>query len=101
MNYYRTLLPFKQSASRGLIVNNIHTKYDIQEAEEGFLRLSTQHFNPDDHFFQEGQYIDEDIARSWLGRKSKDNEAGLNPAITNDMSEDEIAKKHRIILLIL
>ena len=92
-NYYRTLLPFKQSASRGLIVGNMHSKYDIQEVEEGLLRLSTQHFNPDDHFFQEGQYITEDLARSWIGRKSEDNEEGLNPAITSDMSEDEIAEK--------
>lgn len=92
-NYYRTLLPFKQSVSRGLIVGNMHSKYDIQEVEEGLLRLSTQHFNPDDHFFQEGQYITEDMARSWIGRNSEDNEEGLNPAITSEMSEDEIAEK--------
>lgn len=92
-HYYQTLLPFKQSASRGLIVGNIHSKYDIQEVEEGLLRLSTQHFNPDDHFFQEGQYITEDMAKSWIGRNSEDNEEGLNPAITSEMSEDEIAEK--------
>lgn len=89
--YYRTLLPFKKSASRGLILNNIRTKYDIKEAEEGLLRLSTDHFNTKDHFFQEGQYIDEKTARSWIQRKSDDNEAGLNPSITSEMTEDEIA----------
>lgn len=91
--FYRTLLPFKKSASRGLILNNIYTKYDIKEAEEGLLRLSTQHFNPKNHFFQEGQYIDEDTARSWLRRKSEDNEAGLNPETTDNMTEDEIANE--------
>ena len=60
--FYKTLIPFKKSASRGLIVSNIYTKYDIQEAEEGLLRLSTQQFNPKNHFFQEGQYIDKDTA---------------------------------------
>lgn len=89
--FYRTLLPFKQSASRGLILNNIRTKYDIQEAEEGLLRLSTQQFDPKNHFFQEGQYIDEDTARSWLKRKSDDNKLGLNPETTASMSEEEIA----------
>ena len=56
----------------------------LQEVEEGLLRLSTQHFNPKNHFFQEGQYIDEDTARSWLRRKSKDNEEGLNPETTKE-----------------
>lgn len=91
--YYRTLLPFKKSASRGLITNNIRTKYDIQEAEEGLLRLSSEHFNTKDHFFQEGQYIDEKTAKSWIQRKSDDNEAGLNPSITDDMSEEDIANE--------
>lgn len=91
--YYRTLLPFKKSASRGLITNNIRTKYDIQEAEEGLLRLSSAHFNTKDHFFQEGQYIDEKTARSWISRKSDENEAGLNPSITAEMTEEEIANE--------
>ena len=91
--YYRTLLPFKKSASRGLIVGNIYSKYDMQEVEEGLLRLSTQHYDPKNHFFQEGQYITEEMAKSWIQRKSKDNEEGLNPAIKDEMSEDEIAEK--------
>lgn len=96
-NYYRTLLPFKQSASRGLIVNNLHTKYDIKEVEEGLLRMSTQQFPTEDHFFQEGQYITEEMATSWLGRKSKDNTEGLNPS-SEGMSDDEVAEKAPIYL---
>ena len=42
--FYRTVIPFKKSASRGLVVSNIDTKYDIQEAEEGLLRISTKTF---------------------------------------------------------
>lgn len=95
--YYRTLLPFKPSASRGLIVNNLHTKYDMKEVEEGLLRLSTQQYSPDDHFFQEGQYITEEMATSWIGRKSKDNKEGLNPS-ADGLSEDEIPEKAPIYL---
>ena len=69
--YYKTLLPFKKSASRGLIVSNIYTKYDMQEAEEGLLRLSNEQFSIRKPFFQEGQYIDEETARSWLSRSSE------------------------------
>ncbi|BAQ08800.1 hypothetical protein OXB_0328 [Bacillus sp. OxB-1] len=95
--FYRTLLPFKKSASRGMIVNNIHTKYDMREAERGLLRISTQYFDPKDHFFQEGQYIDRDTARAWLSRSSTD-EKGLNPPVKEGMSEEEISGKAPIYL---
>lgn len=96
--YYRTLLPFKPSASRGMIVNNLNTRYDIREVEKGLLRLSTQNFSTENHFFQEGQYITEDMALSWIRRESDDNPEGLNPAVTEDMSDDEIADKAPIYL---
>ncbi|MCG7345643.1 CamS family sex pheromone protein [Sporosarcina sp. ACRSL] len=95
--YYRTLIPIKKSASRGLVVNNIYTKYDIQEAEQGLMRLSAQHFDTKNHFFQEGQYIDRKTASAWLARSST-NEAGLNPpeAKGEDAEEKPIYLAHII-----
>ncbi|HEX5563478.1 MAG TPA: CamS family sex pheromone protein [Sporosarcina sp.] len=95
--YYKTLLPLKKSASRGLVVSNIYTKYDIGEAEEGLLRLSAQHFDPKNYYFQEGQYIDAATARAWLARSST-NEAGLNPpeAEGEDAEENPIYLAHII-----
>ncbi|WP_342536300.1 CamS family sex pheromone protein [Sporosarcina sp. FSL K6-3508] len=95
--YYRTPVPFKKSASRGLVVSNLNTKYDMQETEEGLLRLSTQYFDPKNYYFQEGQYIDRDTAKEWLSRKSN-YEAGLNPAIKDDMTPEQIAEKAPIYL---
>ncbi|HJF32247.1 MAG TPA: CamS family sex pheromone protein [Sporosarcina psychrophila] len=90
--FYKTLIPFKKSASRGLIVSKMNTKYDIQEAEEGLLRLSNQHFDTKNHFFQEGQHIDKETASSWLSRSSAD-EAGLNPPIKEGMSEETASEE--------
>lgn len=95
--FYKTLLPFKKSASRGLIVSNIYSKYDMQEAEEGLLRISNQQFSPENHFFQEGQHIDKETARSWLSRSSTD-KAGLNPPIKKDMNEDQASEEAPIYL---
>lgn len=89
--FYKTPIPIKKSASRGLIVNNIDTKYDMQEAEEGLLRLSNQHFNQKNHYIQEGQHIDKETARAWLSRSSA-NEAGLNPPIKEGMNEETAAE---------
>lgn len=95
--YYRTLLPYKESASRGLIVSNINTKYDIKEAESGLLRLSQQAFDPSKYYFQEGQYLDKDTVTSWLSRSNLDS-AGLNPRTTKSMTPTERAKNAPIYL---
>ncbi|HEY4566527.1 CamS family sex pheromone protein [Planococcaceae bacterium Storch 2/2-2] len=87
-NYYRNLLPFKEGEGRGLIVNNVYTKYDMQEVETGLLRLSTNYFSPDDHFFQEGQYIERDVLEAWLSRVSRD-EKGLNPESSNTGQDEK------------
>lgn len=95
--YYRTPVPFKKSASRGLVVSNLNTKYDMQETEEGLLRISTMYFDPADYYFQEGQYIDRDTAKQWLSRKSNF-EAGLNPPIKDGMTPEQIADQAPIYL---
>lgn len=95
--YYRTLLPYKESASRGLIVSNLNTKYDVKEAESGLLRLSQQAFDPSDYYFQEGQYLDKDTVTSWLSRSNQDPD-GLNPRTTKNMTPTERAKNAPIYL---
>ena len=84
-NYYRTLIPYKESASRGLVVSNMNTKYDMREVENGLMRLSQREFNTDDYYFQEGQYLDATTVKYWLARESQtkdkdDNLKGLNPS---------------------
>ena len=66
--FYRTLLPYKQSATRGKIVNRLNSRYDIEEAEKGLLRLSQNQFSPDDYYFQEGQKITDEEVSAWLRR---------------------------------
>ncbi|MBS4175626.1 CamS family sex pheromone protein [Bacillus sp. FJAT-49736] len=67
--YYRTILPFKPSKSRGLTVSNLNTRYDIDEFETGLMRVAQNQFSPDDYLFQEGQYLDKSTVLSWLNRK--------------------------------
>ncbi|MFE8697082.1 CamS family sex pheromone protein [Cytobacillus sp. FJAT-53684] len=89
-NYYQTILPFKPSESRGLVVNNINSKYNITEFETGLMRVAQNTFDPDKYLFQEGQYIKSDVVSQWLNRKftpeqlnekglKEDENIGLNP----------------------
>lgn len=77
--YYRTLLPYEESASRGLVVSNLATKYDMKEVETGLLRISQREFSPDKYLFQEGQYLEGETISSWLARSNQTSD-GLNPS---------------------
>lgn len=107
--YYRTIIPFKPSKSRGLTVSNLNTRYDIQEFETGLMRVATKDFSPDKYLFQEGQYLDTDTIRSWLNRKytksqlkerkltEKEN-LGLNPVNSEKGSIQQQNEKNPIYL---
>lgn len=81
--FYRTVLPFKPGAARGLIVNNISNRLDINVFETGLLRLSQQPFPTDDYFYQEGQYITAEDINTWTQRQN-DEGKGLNPPLSGE-----------------
>jgi len=95
--YYRTLLPYEESASRGLIVSNVKSKFDMKEVETGLIRLSQRSFSPDKYFFQEGQKLKTDDLILWLARSNQD-ELGLNPATTKGMTPEQRATEAPIYL---
>jgi protein involved in sex pheromone biosynthesis len=102
-SYYRTILPFEPGEARGLVVNNINTRYDLNEFEMGLMRIAQNTFDTEKYLFREGQEIEEDKIRLWLNRKytkeqfkalqredktieDSDN-IGLNPADTGRSGE--------------
>ncbi|MFD9627493.1 CamS family sex pheromone protein [Peribacillus muralis] len=100
--YYQTILPFEPSKARGLVVSNLNTRYDIEEFENGLMRLAQTQFDPEDYLFQEGQMLDSSTISSWLNRKftssqlkEKDLKAtqnqGLNPL---DPGKGDIDKRN-------
>ena len=100
-DYYRTLLPYAPSKSRGLVVTNIYSKYDIKEVESGLLRLSQRTFSADDYLFQEGQMLDTETLGSWLQRKKEEKKdkkgnvipnLGLNPLLPGGEMTAELSK---------
>ncbi|WP_040205407.1 CamS family sex pheromone protein [Neobacillus jeddahensis] len=93
-NYYRTILPFKPGEARGLVVNNINTRYDLNEFEMGLMRIAQNSFDTEKFYFQEGQKIKAETVKQWLSRKYTDaqltannikaaDNIGLNPVDTS------------------
>ncbi|WP_163539175.1 CamS family sex pheromone protein [Gracilibacillus sp. YIM 98692] len=91
---YRVLIDSKLSKARGVITNQVANRLDIDELEEGLRRHSKTVFSPDDHFFQEGQYITEDILYDWLERYDEEEEPlGLNPEINLEGDVDPVEEE--------
>lgn len=67
--YYQTILPFEPSEARGLTVEQLNTRFDIDEFELGLMRVAQKRFDPDKYLFQEGQYLNRETVRLWLNRK--------------------------------
>ncbi|OCS88849.1 CamS family sex pheromone protein [Caryophanon latum] len=92
VTYYKTLVPYKESAARGAVVSNIYTKYDVAESETSLMRLSQNVFDTDNYYFQEGQFISYDAVYEWLAPLSQ-KEMGLNPAVPEGMDPTTRAKE--------
>ncbi|MGF7126510.1 protein involved in sex pheromone biosynthesis [Natronobacillus azotifigens] len=94
---YQVLLPYRLSESRGVILNQVANRLDITEIENGLRRHSTDVFDPETHFFQEGQRIGSSELYSWLERYSESTDRGLNPEVTdrNELETDEIIDEER------
>lgn len=82
-NYYRPALDegasYLTSKNRGVTLT-LNSGININLFEKDLLRLSQDDYPSEKYFVQEGQYLPENLVRSWIGRKSKDNPEGLNPA---------------------
>ncbi|TDM12074.1 CamS family sex pheromone protein [Macrococcus lamae] len=65
-DYYRTLLPFKESQARGLTSSNMANAYNGEAFESGLLRISRKVFSPDDYLFRDGQLLTKNAVESYL-----------------------------------
>ncbi|WP_175986602.1 CamS family sex pheromone protein [Bacillus sp. Marseille-Q1617] len=92
-DYYKTMLPYDTSKTRGIVVNDLGSRYDINEIENGLLRVAQRRFSTDDYFFKEGQFLTKKTIDSWLQRKftseqlaekklKESDNLGLNPVQT-------------------
>ncbi|WPC22361.1 CamS family sex pheromone protein [Pediococcus inopinatus] len=69
------------SKSRGVTVSQSSGNLmNLKSFEAGLQDISKNEFSTSKYIFQEGQYLSSDTVKNWLGRKSKSNADGLNPA---------------------
>ncbi|MEQ6388140.1 CamS family sex pheromone protein [Bacillaceae bacterium S4-13-58] len=77
---YKIIYPYKPSQARGVIVNQMANRLDIDVFEVGLRDHAKSYFDPDLYFFQEGQRIDSNTLYNWLSREGETS-SGLNPVM--------------------
>jgi protein involved in sex pheromone biosynthesis len=97
-------LTYNPGESRGEITGGVDNRIDVDELETGLMRLAQGHFDVENYFFQEGQFIDNLTIRNWLTRSSVPDDKlydsnsemeqkGLNPALPDSYHEASVDEK--------
>ncbi|MDM5186806.1 CamS family sex pheromone protein [Bacillus sp. DX4.1] len=72
--YYKTTVPFEKGSARGLVVQQLNSRLDIDEFETGLMRIAKETFSTKDYLFQGGQFLDKETVQMLVKRKRTDQE---------------------------
>ncbi|PGZ02035.1 hypothetical protein COE30_23785 [Bacillus cereus] len=114
--YYKTTVPFDAGAARGLVVQGLNTRLDIDEFETGLMRIAKESFSTKDYFFKGGSVLDAKTVQMLVKRKRTDAEQkeledslkkdavkfpniGLNPALGEGSESLEVKNKKNPIYI--
>ncbi len=82
--YYRTIIPYVSSPTRGLVYSYLSSRYDIDEFELSLMRQSQSYFDSSKVYFQEGQYLDKPTVRAMLAKKKTETKLNEQLALNSD-----------------
>lgn len=97
-NNYNVLLKngtYVASKITGITATNNGNSVDLSSLEKGLINISLSQYSKNKYAFQEGQLLSTKTVSNWLGRKSKSNPTGLNPA---DNGKTEANERNPIFL---
>ncbi|WP_161520408.1 CamS family sex pheromone protein [Bacillus cereus] len=114
--YYKTTIPFDGGNARGLVVQGLNSRLDIDEFETGLMRIAKESFSTKDSFLKGGSALDTQTIQMLVKRKRTDAEQkeledklkkdavkfpniGLNPALGTGSESLEVKNKKNPIYI--
>ncbi len=114
--YYKTTIPFDGGKARGLVVQELNSRLDIDEFETGLMRIAKESFSTKDNFLKGGKALDTQTIQMLVKRKRTDAEQkeledklkkdavkfpniGLNPALGTGSESLEVKNKKNPIYI--
>ncbi|MBO1627777.1 CamS family sex pheromone protein [Bacillus cereus] len=116
-DYYKTTVPFDPGSARGLVVQGLNSRLDIDEFETGLMRIAKESFSTKDYLFQGGKFLEKEMVQMLVKRKRTDAEQkeleeklgkkeadklpniGLNPALDPGSESLEVRNRKKPIYL--
>ncbi|KEK24448.1 CamS family sex pheromone protein [Bacillus gaemokensis] len=116
-DYYKTTVPFDPGSARGLVVQGLNSRLDIDEFETGLMRIAKESFSTKDYLFKGGSKLDKDTVQMLVKRKRTEAEQkeleeklgkkdagkypniGLNPTLEGGSESLEVRNKKTPIYL--
>jgi len=89
--HFMTALPLQPSPTRGLILDRIRNRADVEQIERSLMRIAADFFDPTYYYLREGQYLSRQFAINILQAHDPEesNHMGLNPAVGTSVTFDE------------
>ncbi|MDH4422831.1 MULTISPECIES: CamS family sex pheromone protein [Bacillus] len=114
--YYKTTVPFDAGSARGLVVQGLNSRLDVDEFETGLMRIAKESFSTKDYFFKGGSTLDARTVQMLVKRKRTDAQQkeledslkkdavkfpniGLNPALGEGSESLEVKNKKNPIYI--
>ncbi|PEC86084.1 hypothetical protein COK00_29095 [Bacillus cereus] len=70
--YYKTTVPFEGGEARGLVVQGLNSRLDIDEFETGLMRIAKESFSTKDNVLKGGKFLDTQYIQMLVKRKRTD-----------------------------
>ena len=74
-DYYTIYLPYKKGVGNNYIINSNVVDFNVDSIERGLVQISTNEFDVNKYYYQEGQYLTQDNLKKLLS-KDELNKAG-------------------------
>ncbi|MGG0291780.1 CamS family sex pheromone protein [Bacillus pacificus] len=114
--YYKTTIPFEGGNARGLVVQGVSNRLDIDEFETGLMRIAKESFSTKDNVLKGGKSLNTQYIQMLVKRKRTDAEQkelentlkkdavkfpniGLNPALGTGSESLEVKNKKNPIYI--
>ena len=95
-DFYKIHKPYKKGVGKNYILNSNVVDYDVTTIEKGLIQISTNTFDVDKYYYEEGQYLTKSKLKDLLSKKEL-NDYGKKKINGKNVGEYSTKEKYEYI----